>query len=81
MWLHGLIASSDYKETPMSISKTTNSFFPIAQVPLAPKSFRKHFSGVGTTPRFSKTFLKLYREFSHPRVFGSTTSFSQRLRC
>jgi hypothetical protein len=81
MWLHGLIASSDYKETPTSFSKTTNSSFLIAQVPFAPKSFRKHFSGVATTPRFSKPFSKLYREFFHPRVFGSTTSVSQRLRC
>jgi hypothetical protein len=80
MWLHRLIALSNYKETPMYFSKTTNSFFLLAQVPFAPKSFRKHFSGLDTTPRFSKPFSKLYREFSHPRVFGSTTSASQRLR-
>jgi hypothetical protein len=28
MWLHYLIASSDYKETPMPFSETTNSFLP-----------------------------------------------------
>jgi hypothetical protein len=66
MWLHRLIALSDYKETPMSFSKTTNSFFLIAQVPFAPKSFRKHFSGVDTTPRFSKPFFETL-----PRVFPS----------
>jgi hypothetical protein len=50
--------------------------------PLSPKSnsmfikpFEKHFSGVVTTPRFSKTLSKSSRECSHPRVFGSTISF------
>jgi hypothetical protein len=28
MWLHGLIAPSDYKETPMPFSKPPNPFLP-----------------------------------------------------
>jgi hypothetical protein len=49
--------------------------FPPCPTPFVQNHFRKHFNGVDTTPRFSKTFSKLFFECSHPRVLAPLEVF------
>jgi hypothetical protein len=61
MWLHGVIVPSDYKETPMPfLFENHQLLFTTMIISICPKPFLKQFSGVDTTPRFSKTTLKLF---------------------
>jgi hypothetical protein len=59
MWLHGLIVLSDYKETPMPIYKTTNSFLFQAKLHLS-KTTLKTFQW---SRYYSKVFENIFKIF------------------
>jgi hypothetical protein len=80
MWLHGSNWFGEHLYTMPLFRKSTNFFISQCSL-LVYETISKHLNGVVTTPRFSKPFSKHSRKLSHPRVFGSTTSVSQRRRC